>query len=164
MKYCYDCGTKLEKRYLRNEGVIPYCSSCQKYIFPIFSTACSMIVFNKAKDKILLIKQYQRDAFVLVAGYVNIGENAENTVIREVKEETGLNVIELTFNLSEYFSRSNTLMLNFSCVVDSEDFVLNEEVDEAKWLTVKEAYENIMPSSLAEKFLKHYIKQNNIVF
>lgn len=164
MKYCYDCGTKLENRYLQNEGMIPYCSSCQKYVFPVFSTACSMIVLNKTKDKILLIKQYNRDDYILVAGYVNIGENAENTVVREVKEETGLNVIDLKFNKSEYFSKSNTLMLNFSCVVDCEDVILNEEVDEAKWLSIKDAYENIMPCSLAKSFLKYYIKKNNIVF
>lgn len=157
MKYCYRCGHQLKLKFLNNEGMIPYCDNCQEYIFPIFSTACSMIVLNRKKDKILLIKQYHQDQYVLVAGYVNKGESAENTVIREVKEETGLDVIELSFNQSQYFAKSQTLMLNFTCVVDNENFMLNEEVDEAKWFDQDEAYQNIMPCSLAKHFLKYYI-------
>jgi len=164
MEYCYKCGMKLENKFLEGEGMIPYCSHCEEYRFPVFSTACSMIVFNKTKDKILLIKQYNKDAYVLVAGYINIGESVEHTVIREVKEETGLDVIDLQFNKTEYFSKSNTLMINFSCIVDSENFVLNREVDEAKWFYIKDAYDHIMPCSLAKKFLKYYISKNNIVF
>lgn len=164
MEYCYKCGTKLENRFLEDEGMVPYCHCCQEYRFPIFSTACSMIVMNKEKDKVLLIKQYNRDAYILVAGYVNIGESVEHTVIREVKEETGLDVIGLEFNQSEYFPKSNTLMINFSCVVDSEEFELNDEVDEAKWMSFKDAYDNIMAHSLAKSFFKHYINKNNIVF
>ena len=57
MKYCYECGTLLELRELDDEGLIPYCKSCEQYRFPIFSTAVSMIVENPTKDKILLIQQ-----------------------------------------------------------------------------------------------------------
>ncbi len=158
MKYCYKCGTQLERRYLKNEGMIPYCTSCHEYVFPIFSTACSMIVLNASQDKILLIKQYQRDAYVLVAGYINKGESAEQCAIREIKEEVGLNVNQLRFNRTEYFSKSNTLMINFICIVDDENFTFNEEVDEAKWFNIEEAYKNITPCSLAKKFLRNYFE------
>ncbi len=157
MKYCYHCGTKLKEKYLENEGMIPYCETCRQYVFPIFSTACSMIVLNPTQDKILLIKQYGKDRYILVAGYVNKGENAESTVIREIKEETGLDVAQLKFNQSQYFAPSNTLMINFSCVAKSEDFVLNNEVDEAKWMPITEVYEMIAKNSLAQSFLKHYL-------
>lgn len=157
MKYCYHCGTKLIEKYLKNEGMIPYCETCKQYVFPIFSTACSMIVLNPTKDKILLIKQYGKDRYVLVAGYINKGEDAESTVKREVKEEMGLEVDELEFNQSQYFPPSNTLMINFSCVAKSEDFTMNEEVDEAKWMSIEEVYDMIAKNSLAQSFLKHYL-------
>ena len=123
MKYCMECGTKLTERFLKNEGMIPYCENCQAYRFPVFSTAVSMEVQNPSKDKILLIKQYGKDRYVLVAGYVNLGESAEHTVAREVKEEIGLDVREISFEKSEYFPETNTLMLNFSCVAETEDLV-----------------------------------------
>ncbi len=160
MKYCYECGTLLELRELDDEGLIPYCKSCEQYRFPIFSTAVSMIVENPTKDKILLIQQYGTGNNVLVAGYVNKGESAENAVIREVKEETGLTVQSMQFNRSEYFPKTNTLLLNFGCVVDNESLEgLNEkEVDKAQWFSHDEAAENIMPNSLAKRFLMNWLK------
>ena len=121
MKYCYECGTKLTEKFLENEGMIPYCETCQEFRFPIFSTAVSMEIFNPEKDKVLLIQQYGKKRNILVAGYVNKGESAEHAMVREVMEEVGLHVVEYKFNRSEYFEKSNTLMINFACVVDSED-------------------------------------------
>ena len=159
MKYCYECGEKLTERELENEGTVPYCEKCGEYRFPIFSTAVSMIVENPDKTKILLIQQYGRKNNILVAGYVSKGENAENAVVREVMEETGLKVVDMSFNKSEYFEKTNTLMLNYSCRVENESLAhLNTgEVDKAQWFTHEQACENIKPDSLAKKFLFHYL-------
>ena len=120
MKYCMQCGTKLRPRFLEGEGEIPYCDTCADYRFPVFNTAVSMIVTNEDKSRILLIKQYSRPTYILVAGYVNKGEDAEHAVVREVKEEMGLEVISVHFNRSHYFKPSNTLMLNFTAVVKGD--------------------------------------------
>ena len=162
MKYCYECGNKLINKELENEGIIPYCEKCGEYRFPIFSTAVSMIVENQDKTKILLIQQYGKKNNVLVAGYINKGENAEAAVIREVMEETGLKVKTLHFNKSEYFKNTNTLMLNYSCTVESEslEYLNTVEVDEAQWFTHEQAVENIKKNSLAERFLLNYL--NNL--
>ena len=90
MKYCMHCGHKLDEKYLMGEGMVPYCPECQEFRFPVYNTAVSMIVMNKELDKVLLIKQYGRDSYILVAGYVNKGEDAEDAVKREVGEEMGL--------------------------------------------------------------------------
>lgn len=158
MKYCMECGCELTKKYLDNEGMIPFCPNCNEYCFPVFSTAVSMVVMNKSKDKILLIKQYGKNNFVLVAGYVNKGEDAETAVVREVSEELGLEVVELKFNKSKYFKPSNTLMLNFSCVVNDESLNnINEEVDYAQWFSFEDAIKNIMDKSLAKEFLENFL-------
>ena len=161
MKYCMECGTKLEDRFLKNEGMIPYCPACEAYQFPVFSTAVSMEVLNPDRDKILLIKQYGKDRYILVAGYVNTGENAEDTVVREIKEELGLNVTDLHFEKSEYYAGSNTLMLNFSCVVESESLahISEEEIDSCRWFGFEEAEKNIAPGSLAGKFLSRFLSK-----
>ena len=93
MTYCSKCGSELIEKECFNcgisEGVVPYCSKCDEFRLPPFNTAVSMVVCNKDYSKILLIKQYGRDFNILVAGYVTKGENLENTLKRELKEETG---------------------------------------------------------------------------
>lgn len=157
MKYCMDCGTKLEMKWLEAEGkTVPYCPHCRDYRFPVFNTAVSMIVMNEAKDHVVLIKQYGRDSYILVAGYINQGEDAEDAVRREVREEMGLDVQTIHFNRSHYFEPSNTLMLNFTVTVKGEIHP-NWEVDSYQVFTLEEARKNIRRNSLAEAFLDGYL-------
>lgn len=163
MEYCMECGTKLTEKFLKNEGMVPFCEKCNAYRFPVFSTAVSMEVLNPARDKVLLIKQYGKDRYILVAGYIDKGECAEHTVAREVMEEIGLSVSQIHFEKSEYFAPSNTLMLNFSCVAESEDLsgVSGEEVDECRWFSLEEAAHQIAKGSLAGKFLKNFLEEHH---
>ena len=157
MDYCMQCGTKLRPLYHETEGCdIPYCDTCGDYRFPVFNTAVSMIVTNGDGSKILLIRQYGRPTYILVAGYVTCGEDVEDTVVREVKEEMGLTVTSMHFNHSHYFKPSNTLMLNFTVRVSGETSP-NWEIDDWSWFTEKEARENIRKGSLAEAFLLGYL-------
>lgn len=159
MKYCYECGTKLMDKYLEGEGMIPYCEKCGQYRFPIFNTAVSMEVLNPSQDKVILIQQYGRTRNILVAGYINRGESAEEAVVREVREELGLEVGQIRFNKSKFYAGSNTLMINFSCVASSEDLSRRktDEVDYVRWYSLDEARENVYHGSLAEEFLLHYL-------
>ncbi len=152
MNYCMHCGTKLIRRHLDGEGEIPYCPTCGEFRFPVFNTAVSMIVLNQAKDRILMIRQYGGDEYILVAGYVNKGEDAEDAVKREVSEEMGLNVCGMSFNRSHYYAPSNTLMLNYAVTVSGEEHN-NSEVDSWAWFTFEEARERIRKNSLAKAFL-----------
>ena len=157
MNYCMQCGTKLVMKYHESEGKeIPYCSTCSDYRFPVFNTAVSMVVTNQAEDRILLIKQYGRDSYILVAGYINKGEDAEDAVKREIGEEMGLEVLECHFNRSHYFAPSNTLMLNFTAIVEEGEPSPNSEIDSWKWFSVSEARENIRDRSLAQAFLNGF--------
>ena len=157
-RFCTKCGTPFEKRELEGEGLVQFCPKCNAYHFPVFNTACSMIVVDPKEKNILLIKQYGRDHYILVAGYVNRGEDAEQTVAREIKEETGLVAKKISFNRSKYFERSNTLMLNWTVEIeDSSALKPNNEVDSYHWFTFEEARKNIKDCSLAQYFLNYYL-------
>jgi NAD+ diphosphatase len=156
MKYCRECGHKLDGKYLMGEGMVAYWPECREFRFPVFNTAVSMIVMNKELDKVLLIKQYGKDSYILVAGYVNKGEDAEDAVCREIREEMDLKVLECHFNRSHYFAPSNTLMLNFTAIVETDDAHPNSEIDAWKWFTVEEARANIREGSLAQAFLNGF--------
>ena len=157
MKYCEKCGEKLILKENGIEGKIPFCKKCRQFKFPMFNSAISAIIFNPDKSKILLIQQYGRKDSILVAGYINKGENAKEALIREIKEEINLDVVEYKYNDNEYFERTNTLVHNYVVVVNSEKFILTSEVDNAKWYMVEDVLENIKPNSLAKHFLESYL-------
>ena len=157
MEYCMDCGTRLVPRTHGEEGVIPYCPNCGKYRYPVFNTAVSMIVLNPARDRVLLIQQYGRPAFILVAGYVNRGEDAEDAVVREIREELGAEAADVSFNHSRFFPPSNTLMLNFTAALTAEELHPNREIDSCAWYTFDEARRQIKSGSLAEAFLTGFL-------
>lgn len=165
MKYCMECGTELIMRELEGEGTVPYCKKCGEYRFPVFSTAVSMEVQSPDRSRILLIKQYGKDRYILVAGYINKGECAEHAVLREVKEEIGVDVTDIHFQKSEYFPKSNTLMLNFSCVAATDDLahVSEKEIDSCRWFTREEAAEHISHGSLAERFLTNFLESTSVL-
>ena len=165
MTHCYECGAALEARELEGEGIVPFCPECNTFRFPIFNVAVSAEVLNPTKDKILLIQQHGKKRYILVAGFVNKGESAEHALVREVKEELGLDVQEYRFMKSAYFPKSNTLIFNFNCVVNSEDLSgMTKEVDFAKWFSFDEAKIRISEGvleegTLAEKLVNMFLDQ-----
>ena len=162
MEYCYECGTKLIIKECYNcgifEGNVPYCEKCNEFRFPFFNAAVSMVIYNKDKSKTLFIKQYGRDWNILVAGYVQKGENLEETLKSELKEETNLNALNIQYNESKYFEKSNTLICNFVVIVENENFKLNNEVDFAQWYNIETAKNSVMKGSLAEYFFLKSIR------
>ncbi len=158
--YCPACGAKLSERHLDGEGFVPYCDQCAAYRFPQYNVAVSMIVRDTVTGRILLIQQYGRPAYILVAGYVNRGERAEDAAVREIKEETGMDAQRIHFNRTKFFEPSNTLMINFTATIrDASTLQPNAEIDRCKWFTPEEARENIKPGSLAAEFLNAYLNE-----
>ena len=153
MNYCMHCGTRLTLRPHGAEGELPYCEGCGAFRHPVFNIAVSMVVTDEGGEKILLIRQYGRPQYILVAGYVNQGEDAEDAARRELMEEMSLPALSVRFNRSRYFAPSNTLMLNFTAVVTDTGVHANSEVDAWNWFTKEEARQAIRRGSLAEAFL-----------
>ncbi|HIR66875.1 MAG TPA: NUDIX domain-containing protein [Candidatus Coproplasma avicola] len=153
--YCSVCGEKLALVVNKYEGLVPFCKNCNEYRFPQFATAVSLVVTNRAKDKILLAKHLGQDDYILIAGYVKKGETAEKAVTREFKEETKLNAVKYKYMSSRYHEPRNVLMLNFLVIAENGDVVADPgEIEECTWFGFDEALEKVRKNSVAEAFLK----------
>ena len=158
--YCRECGQKLTLRFCENEGLVPYCDKCEAYMFPHFPIAVSMVVTNRAQDKILLAKHAEDEDFILFAGYIKKGENAEKTVPREIKEELGLDVVKAKYTSSRYHAKKDVLMLGFIVVVEDKPIKLKTDgVAEARWCSHEEAIELIRKGTTAEYFLNTAVRE-----
>jgi len=158
--FCTECGEKLTLMFVSGEGLVPYCKNCGEYRFAQFATAVSMVVTNRAKDKILLAKHQGQDDYILFAGYVKKGETAEKAVTREFKEETKLNTVKFKYMSSRYHEPRNVLMLNFLIVAEDGEPVIDiKEIEEVRWFTLTEALDAIKKDSTAEAFLKNAIAE-----
>lgn len=159
-KFCPECGEALIERELEGEGIVPYCPKCRRFRFPMYNVAVSMIVINEQTGQILLIRQYGKPSFILVAGYVNRGEAAEHAVVREIREETGMTARRIRFNRTRFFEPSNTLMCNFTAFVrDDSELHPNREIDSFQWFSPEDARKNIRQGSLAADFLNAYLDE-----
>lgn len=158
--FCTECGEKLTLMFADGEGLVPFCKSCGEYRFPQYSTAVSMVVTNRAKDKILLARHIGQPDYILFAGYVKKSESAEKAVTREFKEETKLNVVKYKYMSSRYHEPRNVLMLNFLIIAEDGNPQIDEkEIEEVKWFDLSEALSAVKKDSTAEFFLKNALQE-----
>ena len=133
-KYCGRCGSETVRRKEERSVICPV---CQLVEYPKISPA--VIVAITCNDKILLAKgkNYKGDFYALIAGYVDAGESIEETVVREVKEEVGLDIKNLKYYKSQPWPFSSSLMLGFTAEADdTQPIVIDEkEIKEAGWFT-----------------------------
>ena len=104
------------------------------------------------------------DMFTLRKPFVKIGMElfyAEGpSIVREIKEETGLNAVKYRYMSSRYHEPRNVLMLGFIVMVSEGEIQLNtDELEEACWCSFDEALERISHDSTAEFFLKSAIAE-----
>jgi len=106
------------------------------------------LIFNP-EGKILLVRTHKfHDKYVVPGGHIEVGEKMTDALVREAKEETGLDVYDLEFIFFQEFIQDDSFWKNmhfiffdFACKTDSTDVVLNDEAQSFVWVTMEEALE-----------------------
>jgi len=110
------------------------CTDCGNLFYPRLSP--SIIVLVTRGEEVLLAKNANARAnfYSTLAGFVEPGESIEEAVHREVFEEVGVKVKNLSYFSSQSWPFPNSLMLGFHAEYDSGDIVLQEaEIADAQW-------------------------------
>ena len=109
-RYCGRCGNRMEpdekERMMR-------CPECGLMEFP---KICPAVIIGVTDGNRILMSKYAGREFkkyALLAGFNEIGESIEETVKREVMEEVGLHVKNITYYKSQPWSFSDTLLMGF---------------------------------------------------
>jgi len=121
----------------------------------ILSKYIECYVYRKSKNgiKYLLLKRSKDKEpypgiWQIVTGKMEIGEEAYNSALREVKEETGLKPVKFYVapKNNQFYTPHNDkiyLIPVFVIKVKEEKVVLSEEHTKYKWLDYNEAYNKI---------------------
>ena len=156
--YCPHCGNKLILKDIGDEGLIPYCTTCQIPLWDMFTTSIICAVCNEENEVALIKQGYVSTNYICVAGIMKLNESAEECAIREIKEEIGLDVISLKYIASYPFMKKEMLMLGFKAVVKKADFMLSAEVDSVRWFSYDEVLQNMKEGSIAYQLVEASIK------
>ena len=112
------------------------CPACGNMIFPKIAPAA--IIALTHGDKLVLAKSANGNVtrYGLQAGFIEIGETAEEAVAREVMEEVGLKVKNIRYYKSQPWGIVGNLSVGYFCDLDGDDETVNLDMNElsaAEW-------------------------------
>lgn len=130
-RFCSACAGVLENA---EDETALVCSACGKRLYPALSPAIIVQVYKG--EKLLLAKHRERntDIYTCLAGYVEPGENLEECVQREVREETGIEISDIRYVASQSWPFPNQFMVGFRARWKSGDICIQKsEIADARW-------------------------------
>jgi NAD+ diphosphatase len=130
---CPRCGAPTEPA---KGGSIRRCSADGSEHFPRTDPAVIMLVTDGA-DRCVLGRQaiWPAGRYSTLAGFVEPGESAEQAVVREVAEETGIAVRDVVYRGSQPWPFPASLMLGYRAVCDPDvsPVARDGELEDARW-------------------------------
>lgn len=132
--FCGHCGTKTnhdeKERMMR-------CPKCGNMLFPRIAPA--VIIGVTDGDRLVLSRYAGRNytRYGLLAGFIEIGETAEEAVAREVMEEVGLKVKNIRYYKSQPWGIAGNLSIGYFCDLEGDDTITldEEELASAQWFS-----------------------------
>lgn len=146
-QFCAKCGAPSD---IASAGHVRICSTCGAHHFPRTDPAVIMLITDD-HDRALLGRQpsWPDGRFSTLAGFVEPGETLDDAVRREVMEEVGIEVGEVSYAASQPWPFPSSLMLGFfGKAVTSDIQVDHDEIAEAHWFTREEVTEMTAASDL----------------
>jgi len=131
INFCHRCGDSLSKTIIEGKER-PHCHSCSITIFSDPKVVAAVLI--EMDDRLVMIRRANEPGqglWSFPSGYVDRGETVETAAIREVREETGLNV-SLTGFLGVYSTKnSHVILLVYAGIVKEGHLCPGHDAQEA---------------------------------
>ncbi len=135
---------------------------CGRVLFPRVDPAIIVLVANAERCLLGRQSSWPEGRYSTIAGFVEPGESLEDSVRREVYEETNIHVGSVRYHSSQPWPFPSSLMLGFVAEATSDEILLNDgELEDARWFTRKELRSGFpkLPFriSIARRLVDHWI-------
>lgn len=140
------------------------CTSCATTYYPRISPA--MIVLISQGNKLLLGRapRFKPGMYGLIAGYVEPGESLESAVVREVKEEVGIEITDIRYWGSQPWPFPHTLMVGYTATYAGGEIAIDPlELEDAAWFSLDQLPLLPPPVSIARKMIEDFIRTHATV-
>jgi NAD+ diphosphatase len=135
-RFCANCGTRTA---IADAGMERRCPNCGAHHFPRLDPVVIMLVEHE--DRILMGSRVgaPEGRYSVLAGFVSPGETPEEAVIREVKEESGIDAYDARYIAAQPWPFPSSLMLGFFARADGGEPVIGDgELADVRWFTREE--------------------------
>jgi len=133
--FCARCGTRT---VMGEAGHVRTCPNCGATHHPRTDPVVIMLVHDPETDRVLLGRQarWPPGRYSALAGFVEPGESLEDAVVREVAEESGVEVSELRYRSSQPWPFPASLMIGFHARYAGGDaHAADRELEDVRWFT-----------------------------
>ncbi|MBF0558237.1 MAG: NAD(+) diphosphatase [Nitrospirae bacterium] len=155
-QYCGRCGSATEPKAGELARVCPQCSLI---IYPEVSPAIIVAVIRGHEILLARSHRFQTPFYSVLAGFVEPGETFEDTVRREVKEETGIQVGNIRYFGSQSWPFPNSFMVGFVCDYECGEIAIDEsEIADAGWFTADNLPSLPRNGTIARRLIDDYIE------
>ena len=156
-RFCGRCGTGTENH---PEERAKLCPACGHISYPRISPA--VICSVTRGDEILLARgvRFTHKVYSVLAGFVEPGETLEETVSREIMEETGISVNNIKYFGSQPWPFSSSMMIAFTAEYESGEIRIDEkEILDAGWFTPDNLPMLPSPYSIARRLIMDFVEK-----
>src|SRR5579885_3680727 len=134
MKFCGECGTKTEFGPDEHGAERHFCPACGwAYYSPPTPVTLVLVTTDDGRVVYTRKKSFEPGRWSVVSGFIPRGERAEDTAVREVKEETGLDVELVRFmGTHVYPQRPDQIVIAFHARAVGGTLQAGDDVDEVE--------------------------------
>lgn len=162
-KACQFCSRCRGMMQSRSDIRAKECTACGRMEFPRICPA--IIVLVEKGDTALLARspRFRSDMFSVLAGFVEPGESLEQAVHREVKEETGIAIHNVTYFGSQPWPFPDSLMIGFTAQYESGEIRIDgEEICEAGWYKADSLPPIPGRLSIARQLIDYFVNKHSL--
>jgi NAD+ diphosphatase len=156
--FCSNCGGK--STFNLKEGAFDCsCNNLPKY--PTISPCIITLIHDGNRILLGRSKFFPPNMYSTLAGFIEAGENAEEALIRELKEEVNIEVSNITYHSSQSWPFPSQLMLGFFCKYEAGEITMNDkELEDAGWFDINDL--PIIPpeTSISGQLIRSYIEDH----